>query len=132
MKKILASTLFVICILGCANQKKEQVPPLIAPFSNVDTLAINDWWNRGNNPIIDLKIDRDSVIAFGIYTVSNNTLKLSAQLYPLYPEESREVRLEIEENGEWKELQRQNVNDLGWSALFRIENWDTSPYLPSS
>ena len=126
MKKILASTLFVICILGCANQKKEQVPPLIAPFSNVDTLAINDWWNRGNNPIIDLKIDRDSVIAFGIYTVSNNTLKLSAQLYPLYPEESREVRLEIEENGEWKELQRQNVNDLGWSALFRIENWDTT------
>ena len=124
MKKILAFAVFAICILSCADQKKEQVPPVIAPFSNVDTLAINDWWNRGNNPIIDLKVDRDSVIAFGIYTVSNNTLKLSAQLYPLYPEESREVRLEIEENGEWKELQKQNINDLGWSALFRLENWD--------
>ena len=124
MKKILAFTVFAFCILSCADQKKEQVPPVIAPFSNVDTLAINDWWNRANNPIIDLKVGRDSVIAFGIYTVSNNTLKLSAQLYPLYPEESREVRLEIEENGEWKEVQRQNVNDLGWSALFRVENWD--------
>jgi len=124
MKKILAFTVFAFCILSCADQKKEQVPPVIAPFSNVDTLAINDWWNRVNNPIIDLKVGRDSVIAFGIYTVSNNTLKLSAQLYPLYPEESREARLEIEENGEWKEVQRQNVNDLGWSALFRIENWD--------
>ena len=124
MKKILAFAVFAFCILSCADLKKEQVPPVIAPFSNVDTLAINDWWNRGNNPIINLKVGRDSVIAFGIYTVSNNTLKLSAQLYPLYPEESREVRLEIEENGEWKELQKQNVNDLGWSALFRIENWD--------
>ena len=124
MKKTLAFAVFAFCILSCVNQKKEQVPPVIAPFSNVDTLAINDWWNRANNPIIDLKVGRDSVIAFGIYTVSNNTLKLSAQLYPLYPEESREVRLEIEENEEWKELQRQNVNDLGWSALFRIENWD--------
>ena len=124
MKKILVFAVFAISILSCADQKKELVPPVIAPFSNVDTLAINDWWNRGNNPIIDLKVGRDSVIAFGIYTVSNNTLKLSAQLYPLYPKESREVRLEIEENGEWKELQRQNINDLGWSALFRVENWD--------
>ena len=124
MKKILVFAVFAFFILSCANEKKEQVPPVIAPFSNVDTLAINDWWNRGNNPIINLKVSRDSVVAFGIYTVSNNTLKLSAQLYPLYPEESREVRLEIEENGEWIELLRQNVNDLGWSALFRIKNWD--------
>jgi hypothetical protein len=124
MKKILVFDVFSFCILSCADQKKEQVPPVIAPFSTMDTLAINDWWNRGSNPIIDLKVGRDSVIAFGIYTVSNNTLKLSAQLYPLYPVESREVRLEVEENGEWKELQKQNVNDLGWSALFRVENWD--------
>ena len=45
-------------------------------------------------------------------------------MYPLYPEETREVRLEIEENGQWKEIQKQPVNDVGWSALFRIENWD--------
>ena len=124
MKKTLVFAVFAICILSCVDQKKEQVPPVIAPFSNVDTLAINDWWNRKDNPIINLKIGRDSVVAFGIYTVSNSTLKLSAQLYPLYPDETREVRLEIEENGQWKELQKQNVNDLGWSALFRIENWD--------
>ena len=69
MKKILAFVVFAICILSCMDQKKVQVPPVIAPFSNVDTLAINDWWNRANNPIIDLKVGRDSVIAFGIYTV---------------------------------------------------------------
>ncbi len=124
----IASLLFLVFI-GC-NQNPEKTAELIlpftAPFSNVDTLAINDWWNRDDNPIIDLKVARDSVVAFGIYTVSNNTLKLSAQLYPLYPEETREVRQELEEKGAWKEIQKQNVNDLGWSALFRITNWDDS------
>ncbi len=129
MKNTLKCILVVLLILGCnekAEKPKEQIPPVIAPFDDVDTLAINDWWNRTDNPIINLKVGRDSVVSFGIYTVSNQTLKLSAQLYPLYPDESREVRLEIEEDGKWKEIQKQEINDIGWSALFRVENWDDS------
>ena len=99
-------------------------PPVIAPFEDLDTLAVNDWWNRADNPIIDLKVPRDSVVAFGMYTVANGVLKLTAQLYPLYPQETRTVRLEIEQDGAWKEIQTQQVNDLGWSTLFRVENWD--------
>ncbi|MGB3150115.1 MAG: hypothetical protein WBB27_05580 [Maribacter sp.] len=129
MKRLAIICYFIIAFTGC-NQKHEKtvkrIPPVIAPFSNVDTLTINDWWNRFENPIINLKVGRDSVIAFGIYTVSNATLKLSAQLYPLYPEETRTVRLEIKENGDWKEIQTREVNDIGWSALFRIENWDST------
>ncbi|MDN3204194.1 hypothetical protein [Algoriphagus sediminis] len=120
--------LFLISIfLSCESREKTELlePPVIAPFEGLDTLATNDWWNRGESPIINLKVPRNEVIAFGIYTVSNETLKLSAQLFPLYPNESREVRLEIEEEGNWKEIQTQKVNDLGWSALFRVENWDT-------
>ncbi|RKN78549.1 hypothetical protein D7Z94_20275 [Ulvibacterium marinum] len=118
-------TLTLACLLfSCAEKPKEQIPPVEAPFSDVDTLAINDWWNRGDNPIIDLKVGRDSVVAFGIYTVHNKVLKLSAQLYPLYPEETREVRLEIAKNGKWTEIQKQQLNDIGWSALFRVADWD--------
>jgi len=126
MKKALLTLIVLLFVIGCAEKPKEQTPPVIAPFSDVDTLAINDWWNRADNPIINLKVNRDSVVSFGIYTVSNKTLKLSAQLYPLYPDESREVRLEIEEDGKWKEIQKQTINDIGWSALFRVENWDDS------
>lgn len=128
MKKIIAFLWLCLVFIGCEENKKdriaERIPPVIAPFAKLDTLAVNDWWNRNDNPIINLKVSRDSVVAFGIYTTSNQVLKLSAQLYPLYPEETREVRLEIEKNGNWEEVQRQKVNDLGWSALFRIENWD--------
>ena len=101
-----------------------------APFEGVDTLATNDWWNRGENPIIDLKADRDSVIAFAAYTVARSTLKLSAQLYPLYPTESREVVLEVMADGTWSEVGREKVNDLGWSALFRVDDWGGAQTVP--
>ncbi len=113
------------------TSKNENLPPpVIAPFKKLDTIAKNDWWNRKPNKIIDVKIKREEVIAFGIYTVSNKILKLTAQLFPLYPDETREVRLEIKEGKQWKEVQRKKVNDLGWSTLFRIANWDDSKDIP--
>ncbi len=124
MKFFRLFAILAITILSCNQKQKERIPPVIAPFTTVDTLSINDWWNRADNPIINLKVNRDSTVAFGIYTVSNKVLKLSAQLYPLYPEETREVRLETMNNGKWTQIQTQKVNDLGWSALFRVENWD--------
>lgn len=123
MKLFLSALIPFFVIVGCSEKKKEPQPPFTAPFSDVDTLAINDWWKRDDNPIIKLKVDRDSVVAFGIYTVSDSTLKLSAQVFPLYPDETREVRLAILEDSSWKEIQTATVNDLGWSALFRVEDW---------
>ena len=127
-----------ILLISCTNNKESKntnnktllpissTSPIIAPFKNLDTLATNDWWNKSPNPIINLKVDRKDVVAFGMYTVSNNTLKLTAQLFPLYPEESREIRLEIKKEKKWIEVQKQKINDIGWSATFRIENWDTT------
>jgi hypothetical protein len=100
-------------------------PPVKAPFvKKEDSLCVNDWWNRPANPIIELKVPREQVICFGIYTVHQRVLKLTAQLYPLFPKETREVRLEIEKGGVWKEVARQNVHDLGWSTTFRVNDWD--------
>ncbi|MCX7824803.1 MAG: hypothetical protein N2689_04535 [Verrucomicrobiae bacterium] len=105
-------------------------PPVRAPFEGLDTAAVNDWWNRPPSKIHDVNVPRDEVVAFGLYTVANGTLKLSAQLYPLYPRETREMRLEIQDGGQWREIARARVNDIGWSALFRVENWDASRDVP--
>jgi hypothetical protein len=124
MKSILA--LFLIALPALASTEHGE-PPLRAPFKKgEDSLSVNDWWNREQSPIIDLKVPRDEVICFGIYTVHDRVLKLSAQLYPLYPKETREVRLEVERDGAWKEIAKQEVNDLGWSTTFRIPEWDDS------
>ncbi len=105
-------------------------PPVIAPFTVTDSLAINDWWNRSPNEIVELDVPRAEVLAFGMYTVADSTVKLSAQLFPLYPDETRQVRLELKQNGDWQEVQQQTVNDLGWSALFRLDDWDNSQDVP--
>ena len=119
--------LFLLIILvGSSCQSKKTPKYILAPFSNLDTLSTNDWWNRKTSPIIDMKVPRDQVIAFGIYTTSNNTLKLSAQLFPLYPQESRKVKLALYQNNIWKVVQTEQVNEIGWSVLFRIENFDMS------
>ena len=114
----------LIILLSSSCQSKKTTKYISAPFSNLDTLSTNDWWNRETSPIIDMKVPRDQVIAFGIYTTSNNTLKLSAQLFPLYPEESREVKLAFNQNNTWRVVQTEQVNEIGWSVLFRIENFD--------
>ncbi len=125
--KYLIALIALTSLLTFAQSEPVGEPPVKAPFKkNEDSLCVNDWWNQKDNPIIDLKVPRDQVVCFGIYTTHNNILKLTAQLYPLYPKETREVRLEIQQGDDWKEIGRQEVNDLGWSTTFRIENWDTS------
>jgi len=123
MKKLILPAL-ILALFSC--QTKVMEPPVLAPFTDLDTICTNDWWNRAPNPIHNVKVERDRVVAFGLYTVSKGTLKLSAQLYPLYPDETRKVRLELKKDGQWQEIATEKVNDLGWSALFRVENWDAS------
>lgn len=129
MPRSVASLFVVLLLAACSPLAVGQDhgdPPVRAPFKELDTLCVNDWWNRGKSQIVDLRVPRDEVVAFALYTVANDTLKLTAQLYPLYPEESREVTLAIERDGEWQEVATQQVNDLGWSTTFRVDDWDAS------
>ncbi|MEQ8849272.1 metallophosphoesterase family protein [Botrimarina sp.] len=121
-----------LCCVGaaCFGQDDRGEPSVVAPFTRLDTICVNDWWNRPRSEIIDVRPPRDEVVAFGLYTVSEGTLKLSAQLFPLYPNETRTVRLEVDHGRGWEEIGTAEVNDLGWSALFRIDGWDDSQSVP--
>lgn len=119
-------TFLIIFLATISCQSKKKSKYILAPFTELDTLSTNDWWNRKTSPIISMKVPRDQVIAFGIYTTSNNTLKLSAQLFPLYPEESRIVKLAFYIDNTWKVVQTEQVNEIGWSVLFRIDNWEVN------
>ncbi len=107
-------------------------PPVRAPFTGLDTLCVDDWWNREPSPVVDVRVPRDEVLAFGLYTVHHGVLKMTAQLFPLHPDEARVVRLEVPSAapGEWVEIARAPVHDLGWSAHLRVEGWDASVDVP--
>ena len=146
MLKVLFS---ILLIVGFGIQAQDHgEPPVIAPYpKNLDKAATNKWWITAKNAregklgnkrhpknsktvtgqhFLDLEVARDKVVCFALYTVHNKTLKMSAQLFPLFPKESREVRLEVDKGNGWEQVATAKVNDLGWSALFRIENWDDS------
>jgi len=91
-----------------------------------------------SNPNTDPKINRHG-ICFVLYTVHNSTLKLTAQLYPLKEQDSREAHLEIKVGGAWKPIKTASVREnpyahpkraKSWTAHFRVEQWDTTRSLP--
>lgn len=125
-KSLYFSVFFVVLgLLLLTNCNKYNTNNYVkAPFTGLDTLSTNDWWNRTDNKIINLKVPREDVVAFGIYTTANNKLKITAQLFPLFPKETREVRLAFFIDNQWKVIQSQKLNELGWSTTFSVENWN--------
>lgn len=96
----------------------------------LDTAATGEWWKQefaGPQAWMNFKdIPRDEVAAFALYTVHRNVLKLTAQFYPLLPDEDRGARLEIQRDGQWIEVEQARIQYPGWSAHFRIQPWDGS------
>jgi hypothetical protein len=85
---------------------------------------------RRNEPLVIPKVAKDQVICFALYTVHRGILKLTAQLYPLEAGDPRKVRLEVKAGDGWKEIAETNVVEPGWTAPFRVENWDASRDAP--
>lgn len=121
------SLLFFLSLpLGAQEQTASQ--KIFGPkFKNLESLAVGNWWEKGptKRQSMPLKVERDQVVAFALYTHDHGVLKLSAQLFPLMPDEPRQVRLEFkQDDGSWLEVATQDVIELGWSAHFRVDNWD--------
>ncbi|MBK9385490.1 MAG: hypothetical protein IPN34_11835 [Planctomycetes bacterium] len=123
----IGASLFGVCVLPAQEDAPfgEQHPAL-------DGFATGRWWEKewsgkGENWLRELRdVPRAEALAFALYTLERGVLKLSAQCFPLLPEEPREVVLEIEEQGVFRERGRAEVLYPGWSAHFRVEGWDAT------
>lgn len=110
-----------------------KVLPFGTAFPKLDSLASGQWWtvpSPRQNPPPPMDVPRDQVVAFAVYTHDAGVLKLSAQLYPLKPGETHEVRLELQRAGQWTEAATVALTLPGWSAHFRIERWDATQDVP--
>ena len=132
--------------LTAAAADRVDPAPFGPEFARLDDWATGDWRAKAATadsrkpagrqaPPFDLRVPRRDVIAFCLYTVtvrpeSRGTLKLSAQLFPLDPDEPREARLEIRRGDAWVEAARSDVLEPGWDAHFRVEGWDSSREWP--
>ncbi len=86
---------------------------------------------QGRAALLEIpEVGKDQVICFALYTVDNNVLKLTAQLYPLGDEDPRTVRLEVKGNGQWHQVATTEIVNPGWTAPFRVEDWDMTREVP--
>lgn len=97
-----------------------------------DNAAIGKWWiPQEGEEHIEMREwirarPRDKALSFALYAHDNDVLKISAQCFPLLPEEPKTITLEFKKNGKWKKVQEQIVLYPGWSSHFRIEKWDNT------
>jgi len=87
----------------------------------ITSLSFSQGKNAIELPDYIAPIDR---IAFTLYTVHENTLKLCAQFYPIKDFEPFNATLQIKENDVWVDKDTADIIYPGYSALFRIKNWD--------
>ncbi len=110
--------------------------PFGPEFPNLDSLAVGEWWAKpapkAQNipPPPPMDVPRDQVVAFALYTHDRGVLKLTAQLFPLKPGEPRQAHLEFLRDGKWTRAATAAVMYPGWSAHFRIVNWDAAKDVP--
>ncbi|MBT5017342.1 MAG: hypothetical protein HON04_01205, partial [Planctomicrobium sp.] len=126
--RILTTLLLLLQITSFAQAVETQ--PFGPKFSKLDSDATGEWWKPQGKKKPRLLVPRDEVVAFAIYTHDRGVLKLTAQLFPLMPDEPRQVQLEFKQDGEWKQAAESDVIELGWSAHFRIEDWDNTKTIP--
>ncbi len=125
----IAVSLTMVCLSPGSAIAQDSEPVFGPEFKNVETMATGQWWKVEPNQrrTMNLNVPRDQVVAFALYTHDHGTLKLSAQLFPLMPDEVKQVTLELkEQDGQWKQVAEQPVIELGWSAHFRLEGWDNT------
>jgi hypothetical protein len=137
MQTSILSTLlgFVFLLASTGIPRAQEAPHPFGPdFPNLDSLAVGDWWNRKpagrQPPPPTMNVPRDQTVAFAIYAHDRGVLKLTAQLYPLLPEEPRQARLEFRRGERWVEAANAPVHYPGWSAHFRIEDWENTKDVP--
>jgi len=64
------------------------------------------------------------------YTLSRGVLKMTAQMGPLGPEDTRHAELQIERGNAWETVATGTLIDDSFTVPFRVEDWDESAETP--
>ncbi|MBN1420166.1 MAG: alkaline phosphatase D family protein [Planctomycetes bacterium] len=64
------------------------------------------------------------------YTLSEGTLKMTAQMMPLGEDDNQTVRLEVQDGSSWKQVAETEIVRPGFTAPLRVEGWDATRDVP--
>ena len=79
------------------------------------------------------EVQKEDQICVALYTVHNGVMKMTAQCYPLKPDDSRVIVLKVKKDDKWEKIAETLLTenaydpqtpDKTWTAHFRVANWD--------
>ncbi|PXA04363.1 hypothetical protein DDZ13_07470 [Coraliomargarita sinensis] len=102
---------------------------------NSDNLATGKWWELQGKEAKRAgqwfrERPRNETLAFALYTHDNEVLKMTAQCFPLLPDEPKKITLEFMRDGEWVAVDTKPVLYPGWDCQFRVEGWNNRVDVP--
>ena len=96
---------------------------------NNDSTESNFWFddfNLAGSAVVAYPDNSFGPILWSMYTLSNDILKLTAQMPPLGVNDNHYLELHLKENSTWTINQSVKIDPQSRTALFRVENWDSS------
>jgi hypothetical protein len=89
-----------------------------------------DDWKIAGTKVADHEERAWGPILWAMHSLSRNVMKMTAQLVPLGQKAAKEVRLELNQGGEWKHVATSPIDANARTAHFRIEKWDGTKDVP--
>ena len=115
--------------LELPNLTSQDIEGNVALVSSYDRAWFSDWVIEGNK--FDSFPDRTAGPVLGTqYTLSRQTMKMTAQLMPIGDQDSQQATLEIMENGQWQPIATEPVVVPGYTATFRVTDWNDTQDIP--
>ncbi|MFC2167343.1 alkaline phosphatase D family protein, partial [Acidobacteriota bacterium] len=121
-----------ITILGIKENRLTGNTALVSHPGTGETTAgfwFQDWSLAGNK--IDIFKERNcGPILSSNYTLSQNVLKLTAQLLPLGKNDTKDVYFQIKKNAQWQTISTSRIIEPGFTSPFKINDWNSSQDIP--
>ncbi len=103
------------------------------PKGGVKQTPVNYWfkeWRLSGDRVTHHAADTCGPILCTQYTLSRGIMKMTAQLMPIGDKEPQNVQLRVKSLGTWKTLARTRLITPGWTATFRVSEWNSDEDVP--
>lgn len=98
------------------------------PKSTKKSVSFKNWEVSGSK-IVSHNAYKFGPILFSQYTLSKETVKLTAQMAPVILS-GQKVQLQIKENNHWKTIQEAAIDKDARTATFKLVKWKTKSDIP--
>jgi len=104
-----------------------------APDQKDQPAPVNYWfrdWRLSGDRVSYHAGDTCGPILCTQYTLSQGVMKMTAQLMPVADIEPDQVQLQVQRSGSWKTLAEARLIVPGWTATFRVPEWQDDRDVP--